>query len=146
MEQRADTASASPWPAPLPAVLGVGLLFGAIAAQVEPFTQPTELLVGGASVLMVAVAVWAGWLARGPIGELPPRASSRAWLAGLAVWCVLIAAIGLFQLAQFQSNPRDTYPTLSSLASIAFVHWTVRALAIAAWVVLGCYLVGGRRR
>jgi hypothetical protein len=103
------------------------------------------VLIGVVSLAVVGLAVWAGWLGRGPVGQPVARPTGPSWRRGLAIWALLIGAIGLFQLAQFQSNPRDTYPTLSSLASISFQHWPVRAAAIAAWLVLGGHLVGGRR-
>ena len=117
-----------------------------MTAQLEPFTMPVEVLIGAVSAAVAGLAVWAGWLHRGPIGEPVARPHGRSWVAGLAVWAGLITVIGLFQLAQFQSNPRDVYPTLSSLASIAFAHWPVRAVAVAAWLALGGVIVGGRRR
>ena len=127
------------------AVVAVVVIYSAIAALVEPFTRPSEVIIGLGIVAVVAVAVAAGWHRRGANGPVPPLLGSR-WKQGLAVWVVLIAAIGLFQMAQFQSNPRDVYPTLSSLASIAFGAWPVRALAIAAWMALGLYIIGPRAR
>jgi hypothetical protein len=127
-------------------IVSLALVVGyAVAvARLEPFTLPTEIAITAAIVAMVGLAIHAGWLRRGPVGDRSDRASRTWWLA-LAIWLVLIGAISLFQLAQFQSNPRDVYPTLSSLASIAFAHWPVRAAAIVAWIALGLHLVGPRR-
>jgi hypothetical protein len=138
---------ASRWahgPGPLPLLVAVTVAFGVGAAQLEPFTRPTDAAIALATLAVFACAVAAGWLRRGPVGE-PLRPHGPAWTRGLVVWLVIIGTIGLFQLAQFQSNPRHTYPTLSSLASIAFAHWPVRAAAIAAWVALGLYIIGPRR-
>jgi hypothetical protein len=131
-------------PGPLPLVLAVTLAIGVGAARLDPFTRPTEVAIALVTLAMFAWAVAAGWLRRGPVGEHSEPAGRSWWLA-LAVWLVLIGAISLFQLAQFQSNPRHIYPTLSSLASITFAHWPVRAAAIVAWIALGLHLVGPRR-
>ena len=125
--------------------MAVVVAYSVVAAMLEPFTRPSEVIIGLGIVAVVAVAVRAGWHHRGANGPVPP-VLGRHWKQGLSVWVVLIAAIGLFQLAQFQSNPRDVYPTLSSLASIAFGAWPVRALAIAAWMALGLYIIGPRAR
>lgn len=146
MEQEGVRAGDPVWPAPLAVLIAASVAFGLVTAQLDPFTRPAEVMVGTVSIAMVGLAVWAGWVRRGPIGEAVARPRGRAWRVGLVGWAVLIAGIGLFQLAQFQSNPRETYPTLSSLASIAFGHWPVRAAAIVAWLVLGGVIVGGRRR
>lgn len=127
------------------AVVAAVVAYSVAAALMEPFTRPSEVIIALGILAMVAVAVRAGWHRRGPVGE-PPEAHGRHWWRALAVWAVLIAVIGLFQMAQFQSNPRDVYPTLSSLASIAFGSWPVRAAAIAAWVGLGFYIIGPRSR
>jgi hypothetical protein len=127
-----------------PLVAALVVAFGVGVAQLDPFTRPTEVAIALATLAVFAWAVAVGWLRRGPVGE-PLRTHGAAWKRAVVVWLVLIAAIGLFQLAQFQSNPRPTYPTLSSLASIAFAHWPVRAAAIAAWVALGLYIIGPRR-
>lgn len=118
--------------------------FALAAVQLEPFTRPIEVAIAVAIVAMVGLAIHAGWLRRGPAGE-PPAPTGRAWWVAIAIWLVLIGAISLFQLAIFQSNPRDVYPTLSSMASQAFAAWPVRAGAIAAWLALGGLLIGKPR-
>jgi hypothetical protein len=127
------------------AVIVVLVAYSVVAALLEPFTRPSEVIIGLGIVGVVAVAVAAGWHHRGANGPVPP-VLGRHWKRGVAVWVSLIAAIGLFQMAQFQSNPRDVYPTLSSLASIAFGTWPIRAAAIAAWMALGLYIIGPRAR
>lgn len=59
----------------------------------------------------------------------------------MLVWGLLIVIAVAFQLALYFSSPRDTYPTLSSLASVAFGWTGVRSAAFAAWLWLGWYLV-----
>jgi hypothetical protein len=124
-------------------VAAVVIAYGIVAAQLEPFSRPSEIANALAIAAIVALAIATGWHRKGPVGPLPPAHGPQR-NRGLAVWVVLIVAIGLFQLAQFQSNPRNVYPTLSSLASIAFGEWPVRAAAIAGWLALGIYIVGPR--
>ncbi|MFP3907810.1 MAG: hypothetical protein ACLFWR_12315 [Acidimicrobiales bacterium] len=121
------------------AIVGV-VAYSVVVARIEPFTRPSEVATGLGIVAIAALAVRTGWLRRGPIGPAPAP-HGRHWNLAVGVWVLLIAAIGAFQLALFQSNPRETYPTLSSLASIAFAAWPARAAAIAAWIGLGIYLV-----
>lgn len=127
------------------ALATVIVVYGAVAASLDPFTRPSEVAIGAGIVAVTVVAVGAGWHRVREIGPVP-RIHGSAWGRGLAIWAVLIVAIGLFQMAQFQSNPRDVYPTLSSLASIAFGSWPVRAAAIAGWLALGLYIVGPKPR
>lgn len=127
-------------PATTTAIVGV-VAYSVIVAWIEPFTRPSEVAIGLGILAVAAIAVRAGWHRAGAVGGRPVARGSHRWQA-LAIWAVLIAAICVFQLAQFQSNPRGTYPTLSSLASIAFGTLPVRAAAIAVWIGLGMYLVG----
>ncbi len=131
-----------------PTTVGVAaavLVYGAVAASLDPFTRPSEVAIGAGTVAVVIVALRTGWQRPSAVGPVPPRHGEH-WGRAVVVWVVLIGAIGLFQMAQFQSNPRDVYPTLSSLASIAFGAWPVRAAAIAGWLALGLYIVGPRPR
>ena len=125
--------------------VAVVVAYSVVAALIEPFTHPSAVVTGLGIVAVVAVAVRTGWHRRGPVGE-PPEAPGPHWWWALAIWGVLVAAIGLFQMAQFQSNPRDVYPTLSSLLSIAFGSRPVRATTIAIWIGLGLYIIGPRLR
>jgi hypothetical protein len=92
-------------------------------------------------IVCVAVAVDAvrhGWLhawdsPRVPRGNVP--------VAALAIWLVLVGVVVVVQVAMFMSAPRATYPTLSSLADLAFGAWPVRAAAFGLWSCVGWYLV-----
>jgi hypothetical protein len=88
---------------------------------------------------VVAVdAVRHGWLHAWDSPRVP-RGGTR--MAPYAVWLVLIAVVAAVQVAMFTSAPRATYPTLSSLADVAFGAWPVRAAAFALWSWGGWYLV-----
>ncbi|MDZ7678082.1 MAG: hypothetical protein U5K29_05990 [Acidimicrobiales bacterium] len=132
-------------PATTTAIVGV-VAYSVVVARIEPFTRPSEVAIGLGILAIAAIAVRAGWHRRGPTGARLRAPRSSLEPGSRRSGSVLIAAIGLFQLAQFQSNPREPYPTLSSLASIAFGTWPVRAAAIAGWIGLGIYLVGAGPR
>jgi hypothetical protein len=92
-------------------------------------------------IVCVAVAVDAvrhGWLHAWDSPQVP-RAKAPA--AAYAIWLVLIAVVVVVQVAMFVSAPRPTYPTLSSLADLAFQAWPVRAAAFGLWSCVGWYLV-----
>jgi hypothetical protein len=131
--------------APPAALLVAIVAYAAVATRFDPFTWPMRVAVGVASFAVVALAVQRGWLAN-PVrwdwvrSELPDAPRSHL-LAGLAVWVVLLAVLTVFQLAVFTSNPRHTYPTLSSLANATFQADLVRIAAFSAWLWVGWYLV-----
>ena len=88
------------------------------------------------AVVLVA-AVRRGWHRR--LVPAEPPVEGRRWALG--VWALLIAATVAFQLGMYVSHPRELYPTFSSMAGTAFGWQPVRAVAFAAWLGLGWYVV-----
>jgi hypothetical protein len=121
----------------------VFVIYAAIATSFKPFTLAMLITVAIPSAVVLTVAVARGWLrprlATEPSGA--PHRLNRTDAVGLAIWLVLIAVALGFQLAMFVSNPRSTYPTLSSLLAGVFDTRVLRAGAFALWLWLGWYLL-----
>jgi hypothetical protein len=132
-----------PW-APPAALLVAIVAYAVVATRFDPFTWPMRIAVGLASFAVLVLAVRAGWgsgLVRTDevTSVLPSRGAPL--VVGLAVWVLLLAVLTVFQLAVFTSNPRHTYPTLSSLANATFQADLVRIAAFSVWFWVGWYLV-----
>lgn len=123
--------------------LGVVLALAAwclLVTATDP-SSPARLVMVVASGLVVVVVA-----ARRP-GNRRRRGSGsgrRPRLAGSATWAVLVGGSVAFQLANFVRRPRRTYPTLSSLADLAFEVHAVQAVGFAGWLTLGWYLLARR--
>jgi hypothetical protein len=128
-----------------PAALLAGIVaYAAVATRFAPFTWPMRIAVAAASVAVLVLAVREGW-ARGLLrtdevtSVLPSRGTALA--VGVAMWALLLAVLGVFQVGLFMSNPRSTYPTLSSLANATFQAYWLRIVAFSVWLWVGWYLV-----
>jgi hypothetical protein len=91
-------------------------------------------------------AVVGGGLAAMALGRrfLPPRPpAGPVAVADLARWGLPVAALVVWQLVAWASEPRSDHPTLSSLANAALDPRPVRALAVVAWLAGAAWL--GRR-
>jgi hypothetical protein len=114
----------------------------AVTAPLDAFTWPIRVATG-LPILAFAVAAWRrGWHRPGTVSHAdaggPPSAVRRA---SLALWVALLGAAGGYAYTMYQSQPRDVYPTLSSLAGDAFEVTAVRGVAFALWCLLGAYVV-----
>jgi multidrug transporter EmrE-like cation transporter len=143
-----DATAAGPtrrmWSPPA-AVAAAMVAYAAVATLYEPFSWPMRVAVALPAAAVVALAVRRGWLGGvlrvGWARSAVPRSPGMAVWVGLGVWVLLLAALTVFQLAVFTSNPREVYPTLSSLANATFDDWWVRIAAFATWLWVGWYVV-----
>lgn len=141
-----EAADRTRWAWCPPAALATAMVaYAGVATRVEPFSWPMRVAVALPSVAAAALAVRRGWL-RGALStewarSILPRSPGTAVWIGLGVWVLLLAALTVFQLAVFTSNPREVYPTLSSLANATFDDWWVRIAAFATWLWVGWYVV-----
>lgn len=119
------------------AVAAAMAAYAAVVSRFDAFTWPSRIATGVPIAVAVVVALRLGWHRPGPLAAPPPFVH----LGGMAVWTSLIAAAVWFQLAVFRSAPREEYPTLSSLARVAFGWPPVRAVAFWAWLLLGLYVL-----
>lgn len=115
--------------------IGGAIVYAAVAATFSPFSWPMRVAVALGIVAIVALALRQGWHRSGPVDDTAPRQR------GLRTGIVVLAVIGLVQLELYLSSPRDSYPTMSSLASSAFALWPVRAAMLLGWLAGGWYLV-----
>jgi hypothetical protein len=142
----ATTAGRTRWVWCPPAALAAAMVaYAGVATLYEPFSWPMRVAVALPALAAAALAVRRGWL-RGVLRlgwarSILPRSPGTAVWIGLGVWVLLLAALTVFQLAVFTSNPREVYPTLSSLANATFGDWWVRIAAFATWLWVGWYVV-----
>jgi hypothetical protein len=132
------------------AAVATVLVYSWWVTSFRPFTWPTRLATAIPGVLLLALAArdqrgrtaLRAWVASwgllvdrsGP--RRPPR-RRIAWRAGTVVWCLLIAAISMWELLARVNAPRSLYPTLSSLTdSVTRLH-AVRFLAFVLWLLFG---------
>jgi hypothetical protein len=127
-------------------VCGAGLLYALAAATVDPWTDLAYATVAVPVVAVVGLAVHDGWLrarVTGP-GTADPAelgTAGRHARTGLVVWAVLLFAIVYWQLMVFTSNPRDVYPTYSSILNDLLAPYPARVLGWGVWLWLGWYVV-----
>jgi len=121
-------------PLPVTGFLGA-LAYAGVVATFTPFTWPMRVAVALPMVSVVAAAVARGWHRQGSLEAAPVRTT------GLATGLVLLALVGVFELALYVSAPRDEYPTMSSIAGEALGAWPVRAAAFLTWLGAGWYVV-----
>ena len=101
------------------------------ATSLRPFT--------GAALAATSVAA-AGAIAVG--ATLRPVARTRGQeRRGATVWVAILVAVAVWEVASFVHHPRSQHPTLSSLADVALRVHVTRALAMAAWLVVGVRVV-----
>jgi hypothetical protein len=132
-----------------PAILlcGLGLLYALAAATVDPWTALAYATVAVPVVAVLALAVHDGWLrprAAVDDGGADPAelgTTGRHARAGLVVWAVLLFVIVYWQLMVFTSNPRDVYPTYSSILNELLAPYPARVAGWSVWLWLGWYVV-----
>jgi hypothetical protein len=122
------------------AVLGMGgaVIYSLTVGSFTRFSWPaTAGVVGlGAGVVIV------GWGGPTRHRQIPGRFSRL----GMWTWSSLLVAGGLWELAALLEQPSIdrsswAHPTISTLTDPLLASWPGRAVALLAWVSLGCYLV-----
>jgi hypothetical protein len=109
-----------------------------VGGALDPDSWAMRLAVLIVCVAVTVDAVRHGWLTA---SEAPRVPMGKTRVIAYVVWMVLIAAVVVVQVAMYVSAPRETYPTLSSLADLAFEAWPVRAAAFGLWTWAGWFLV-----
>ncbi|MDQ4069019.1 MAG: hypothetical protein M3203_06050 [Actinomycetota bacterium] len=112
---------------PLVAGTAGAVAYAWVASGLRPFTRPALAAVLVAGVVVIAL----GSSRRRPSDEHPP---------GVAVWAVLVAVLGAFELVAYLQHPRADHPTLSFLADQVLDWRPARALAFVAWLAAGMEL------
>jgi hypothetical protein len=122
----------------------VGIGFALFASSTHPFTTAGDVVtaVPLGVALVVVVRQWsrpgARLRARAPRGvEIDAPAWGRRWIAPLAT----LVAVAAWELYCFAHLPRTAHPTLSSLIDMLDSTRAGKAVAIAAWLLLGWFLV-----
>jgi hypothetical protein len=92
----------------------------------RPFTATATVAVVGAGIATMAI---------GHAGR--SQHDARPSLAGATGWLLLLVALAGWELLAYVQEPRTEHPTLSSLMNTALDTHTGRALAFAAWLVVG---------
>lgn len=137
MRDARSSEGGRPW-WPRRSIVIAAVVYSLVAALFAPYTVPMRIATALPCAVLAVVAVMRGWqrwrLSNGVLFA-PDR------IGVLLVWAALIVVAVTFQLGVYFSAPRRVYPTLSSLAGIAFDWPGVRAVAFAAWLWLGWYLV-----
>ena len=106
------------------------LAYGWWATGLTPFSAAaTAAAVGAGAVAMVVGA-------RLSPRPAPPLPTARDLLA----WAALLAALAAWQLVAYFQHPRSDHPTLSSMANGLLDTHPARALAFAAWALVGARL------
>jgi hypothetical protein len=109
----------------------------------EPFSWNARIATGLVGVAIVAVALARNQHRRRP-EDVPRPQLGGSRTASLVVWLVVLGGLVAYQLAIFFSEPRDLYPTLSSLINPVIEPYLVRAAAFFTWIWAGWYLVARR--
>lgn len=92
----------------------------------RPFTATATLAVVVAGIATMAI---------GQAGR--SQHVVRPTVAGATGWLVLLVALAGWELLAYVQEPRMEHPTLSSLVNAALDTHTGRAVAFAAWLVVG---------
>ena len=114
------------------------LAYSAVAALFEPMTWPTRIATALPILALLAGAVHRGWSRP----RMPVARRRRLRPGAAAVWVILIGAVIAVQLLNFVAEPREIYPTLSSLAQEVLDLYPLRAAMFVGWIGAGWYLVG----
>ncbi|HEY0578585.1 MAG TPA: hypothetical protein VGD73_31155 [Pseudonocardia sp.] len=110
------------------AILGYALL----AALCRPLTWPAAAAVLAPGLVLLAIRV------RRPVRALP-KSARPAHAVGL--WVALLAVFGSWELVAGLWGNNAEHPTVSLLLDPALESYPVRALAYAAWLLAGRWLV-----
>jgi hypothetical protein len=106
------------------------LAYGWWATGLTPFSAgATVAVVGAGGVAMVVGA------------RLSPRpAPPLPTVRDLLPWAILLAALAGWQLIAYVQEPRSEHPTLSSMGNGLLDTHSARAVAFAAWALIGARL------
>jgi hypothetical protein len=122
-----------------PLGLAVGGLYAGLVGSFSRYSWPATIAVVALGCLMVAIG-WQGPLRQrqAPSGQ-PLR---RTWL-----WAVVLITGGLWELSSLLQQPHlttDSYahPTISALTDPLLASHPGRSVALAAWLLIGWFLVG----
>ena len=97
-------------------------------AGLAHFSRPALAAVMAAGALTVAAA---SWLRR----HRPLRPARQ--VRGLGPWMIVLSALVGWEAVAFSLSPRQTHPTLSSIADAALAPRPVEAAAFLVWLALG---------
>ncbi len=100
------------------------------ASGLEPFSTPATVAVLAAGLVAMVVGRATG-------GDASPGDTT---VRAAAPWIVLGSALAAWQLAAYVQHPRSDHPTLSSLTNTVLDPRPVRALALAAWLLIAGWL------
>jgi len=118
--------------------LAAGGLFALVVGSFPRYSWPATVGVVGLGAAVLAI----GW--RGPLRARPIPPNPRP--LGVALWGGLLVGGGLWELAALLQQPSITtssavHPTISTLTDPLLASPAGRAVALAVWLVLGCFLV-----
>jgi hypothetical protein len=120
------------------AVLAGGALFAVVVGSFPRYSWPATVGVAGLGAAVLVIG-WRGHLRARPVPPSPGR-------LGVALWGGLLVAGGLWELAALLEQPSITtssavHPTISTLTDPLLASPAGRSVALAIWLVLGCFLV-----
>lgn len=107
------------------------------AMATEPFTWHARIATAAGGLL----ALGAGLVWRRLDPPTTPSSAADRHGGSHAIWAVLTAAVVGFQLHMFTEQPRQLYPTVSSLVDTWLQPHPVRAAGFLLWMALGVYLL-----
>jgi hypothetical protein len=120
------------------AMLASGAGYAVVVGSFARYSWPATAGVVGLGAVVLII----GW--RGPprARRIPPRPRRL----GVALWGGLLVAGGAWELAALLEQPSltassATHPTISTLTDPLLASPAGRAVALAIWLVLGCFLV-----
>jgi hypothetical protein len=118
--------------------LAGGALYVVVVGSFSHYSWPATVPVVG----LGAAVVVTGW--RGPHHSRPGPAKLPT--AGLALWGLVLVAGCLWELSSLLEQPTLTtssyaHPTISTLTDPVLSTWAGRSIVLAAWLVLGWFLV-----
>jgi hypothetical protein len=106
------------------------LAYGWWATGLAPFSAGAMVAVAGAGAVAMVVGA-----------RLTPRpAAALPTVRELLPWAVLLTALATWQLVAYFQHPRSEHPTLSSMANGVLDTHPARAIAFAAWALIGARL------
>jgi hypothetical protein len=121
----------------LAGLLAGGAAYAVVVGSFSRYSWPATAGIVG----LGTVVVLTGWQ-----GARRQRAASPLPMVGTALWAGLGVAGGLWELGTLLAQPSlttDSYahPTLSTLTDPVLASWGGRAAVLAAWLLLGWFLV-----
>jgi hypothetical protein len=118
------------------ALLAGGAAYAGVVGSFTRYSWPATAGIIGLGTVVVLIG-WHGPLRRRPARKLP--------VAGTLIWCVVLVAGCLWELAALLLQPSITtdsyaHPTISTLTDPVLASSPGRAAVLAAWLALGWYL------